>query len=83
MSDTRDRVFSGAFPLEGWPWQVQEVAGKGGEGRGWGGPDPRLERPSWGRVTCGKRVEWSRALIPGGQRQLRLWSRRWPRKQGE
>ena len=40
-SDTRDRVSSGAFPLEGWLWQVQDAAGKGvGWGRGWEGQMP-------------------------------------------
>ena len=54
-----------------------------GEGQipGWRGP-AGAGLPA-GRGWSRDRVERSRALIPGGQRQLRLWSGRWPRKQGE
>ena len=76
-------MFSGAFPLEGWLWQVQDVAGRGaGEGGGWEGQIPGW-RPIGAGLPVGVRVEqrdqveWHRVPIPGSQRQLQLWSRRW------
>ena len=50
-------MFSGAFPLEGRLWQVQDAAGRGaGEGGGWEGQIPGW-RPIGAGLPVGLRVE--------------------------